>query len=85
MVKKRGVIASLYDLRRDAIIAWSFATGLRVECSDRGAASSHWCSIGALAPGLPESSECLLGRFPLVVEQCCSIACNCWFEFGNSS
>ena len=24
-------------------------------------------------------------KAPLVVEQCCSLGCNCWFEFGNSS
>lgn len=47
-----------------------------------GTASSYPSGV---VSDLPEYSDYLFGRLPLVVEQCCSLGCNCWLEFDSSS
>ena len=46
-----------------------------------GAASNKSLNI---APGLPERSECLLGRFLFVAEQSFALGCYSWLKFSNS-
>ena len=46
-----------------------------------GAASSNSLRN---TPGLPECSECLLGRFLFVAEQSFTLGCYSWLQFSNS-